>query len=109
MGKVKYLYGVIAMASVIAMFIWSFIEGTWAHCWLAVLFAPFLMAALTAATAEKKNWKRWSPAVSIGSVIIMFIWSFIANSWSYCWISVMIGGLFVVLLGALDKMHGDED
>ena len=42
-------------------------------------------------------------------VIIMFIWSFIANSWSYCWISVMIGGLFVVLLGALDKMHGDED
>ena len=32
----KVIIPAIAMISVLAMFIWGYIEGTWEHCWLAV-------------------------------------------------------------------------
>lgn len=94
---------VVSIASVIVMFIWYFIEGSWDHCWLAVIIGVFVMAVLSALASEKKNWKRWSGAAGLGSVLIMFIWAFIEGSYKHAWIACMFGGLAVVVFGILDK------
>ena len=94
---------VVSIASVIVMFIWYFIEGNWDHCGLALIAGVFVMAVLSALASGKKNWKRWSGAAGLGSILIMFIWAFIEGSYKHAWIACMFGGLAVVVFGILDK------
>lgn len=100
---IKKMIPVVSIASVIVMFIWYFIEGSWNHCWIAVIIGAFVMAVLSAVASEKKNWKRWSGAAGIGSLLIMFIWAFIEGSYDHAWIACMFGGLAIVIFGMLDK------
>lgn len=53
--------------------------------------------------------KRWTPVVSIASVIIFFIWGWL-DSYSHSWIIFMVAGLVMAVFGALDKKNkGDNN
>ncbi len=47
--------------------------------------------------------KKLIPIVSMISVLIMFIWSFIEGSWNHSWLAVMAGGIVIVAIGMMGK------
>ena len=47
--------------------------------------------------------KKLIPIVSMVSVLVMFIWSFIEGSWNHSWLAVMAGGIVIVAIGILSK------
>lgn len=44
---IKKLIPVIAMISVLIMFIWSYIEGNWSHSWLAPMAGGIVITAIS--------------------------------------------------------------
>ncbi len=42
----KKLIPIVAMVSVLIMFIWSFLEGGWSHSWLAVMAGGIVIVAI---------------------------------------------------------------
>ena len=54
----KMLIPVIAMVSVVVMFIWSWIEGGWSHSWLAVMIGGIcitIVSMMVHADESKKD------------------------------------------------------
>ncbi len=47
--------------------------------------------------------KKWTPVLSIASVILFFIWGFIEGNYSHCWIVFLLVPLGMAILKAIDK------
>lgn len=50
------------------------------------------------------DFKKLAPIISMISVVVMIVWGFLANDWSKCWLSVVVGGLIIGIL----KVVGDN-
>lgn len=48
-------------------------------------------------------WKKWMPVLSIGSVIIFFIWGFIEGTYEHNWVAFFLVPLGMFILKAVDK------
>ena len=46
--------------------------------------------------------KRWTPVVSIASVIIFFIWGWL-DTYKHSWIIFLVAGLVMAVMRAMDK------
>ena len=57
----------------------------------------------TAEGGSTMDKKKLIPIVSMISVLIMFIWSFIEGSWNHSWLAVMAGGIVIVAIGMMGK------
>ena len=49
------------------------------------------------------NTKILIPAISMISVLVMFIWSYIEGSWAHCWLAPFAGGIAITILSVLQK------
>lgn len=49
------------------------------------------------------NTKILTPAISMISVLVMFIWSYIEGSWAHCWLAPFAGGIAITILSVLQK------
>ena len=51
--------------------------------------------------------------ISMTSVVIMFIWGFLANDFAHSWLAVMVGGVascaFAMIRKDLDKAKKDKE
>ena len=47
MKNVKVLIPIVAMVSVLAMFIWSYVAHSWQYSWLAVFVGGIIIVALS--------------------------------------------------------------
>lgn len=47
--------------------------------------------------------KKWTPVLSIASVILFFIWGFIEGNYSHSWIVFLLVPLGMAILKAIDK------
>ena len=53
--------------------------------------------------------KKLIPIISIVSVLVMFVWSYLAGSWSHSWLAVFAGGVLITILGMGEKSKKDKD
>ena len=51
--------------------------------------------------------KRWTPVISIASVIIFFLWGWV-DTFQHSWIAFLIAGLAMAVLRAMDKKSGND-
>jgi uncharacterized membrane protein YjjP (DUF1212 family) len=49
------------------------------------------------------NTKILIPAISMISVLVMFIWSYIEGSWAHCWLAPFAGGIAITIVSRLQK------
>ena len=49
------------------------------------------------------NTKILIPAISMISVLVMFIWSYIEGSWAHCWLAPFAGGIAITILSMIQK------
>lgn len=56
---------------------------------------------------DKKMLKKLIPIISMVSVLVMFVWSWIEGNWSHSWLAVFAGGIIIAALSILSK--GDKD
>lgn len=49
------IWATISMTSTIIMFIWSFIEGNWHHCWFAPMVGGILGCVITMVRKDKEE------------------------------------------------------
>lgn len=57
---------------------------------------------------DKKTLKKLIPIISMVSVLVMFIWSWLEGSWSHSWLAVFSGGIAIAALSILSKDDEDE-
>lgn len=55
------------------------------------------------------NLKVWKSAIPMISVVIMLIWGFVGNGWSYSWLAVVCGGVVAGILHMVDKNRQDNE
>ena len=58
------------------------------------------------------NLKTLIPVISIISVLVMFVWSYLAGSWEHSWLAVFAGGCLITVLMFIEKgkeKDGDKD
>lgn len=53
--------------------------------------------------------KKWTPVVSIASVIIFFIWGWLEGSFKHSWLIFIVAGLAMVIMRAMDKKDNNKD
>ena len=53
--------------------------------------------------------KKWTPVVSIASVIIFFIWGWLEGSFKHSWLIFIVAGLVMVIMRAMDKKDNNKD
>ena len=53
--NLKILIPIVAMISVFVMFIWGFAEGTWNHCWLAIMAGGIAIVILSMLSKGNKK------------------------------------------------------
>lgn len=53
--KTGTLWAIICMTSVVVMFIWSFIEGNWYHCWLAPMAGSIIALIISMVREDKEE------------------------------------------------------
>ena len=51
----RKLIPVVAMIGVVAMLIWGFIEGTFAHSWIAIMIAGIVIVAISIIEKDKER------------------------------------------------------
>lgn len=56
--KLKILIPIVAMVSVFVMFIWSYLEGSWSHSWLAVMAGGIVIAIISMLSKDDKGDKK---------------------------------------------------
>ncbi len=56
--KAKTLIPIIAMVSVLVMFAWSYLAGSWEHSWLAVFAGGIAITAVSLIEHSKKEEKK---------------------------------------------------
>ena len=53
--------------------------------------------------------KKWTPVVSIASVIIFFIWGWLEGSFKHSWLIFIVAGLAMMIMRAMDKKDNNKD
>lgn len=49
------IWATISMTSTIIMFIWSFIEGNWSHCWIAPMIGMLVSRVIIMVRKDKEE------------------------------------------------------
>ena len=52
---------------------------------------------------------KWTPVVSIASVIIFFIWGWLEGSFKHSWLIFIVAGLAMAIMRAMDKTDNNKD
>ena len=49
------------------------------------------------------NTKILIPLISMVSVLVMFIWSYLAGSWAHSWLAPFAGGIAITVISMIQK------
>ena len=52
--------------------------------------------------------KKLIPIISMISVLVMFLWGYLANDWSKSWLAVFAGGIIIAIISILGKKDEDK-
>ena len=55
------------------------------------------------------NVKKWVPLISMASVLIMFVWGYLAGSFAQSWLAVFAGGIAVAALTIIGKKQPENE
>ena len=55
------------------------------------------------------NVKKWIPLISMASVLIMFVWGYLAGSFAHSWLAVFAGGIAVAALTIIGKKQPENE
>ncbi len=53
--------------------------------------------------------KKLIPIISMVSVLVMFLWGYLANDWSRSWLAVFAGGIIIAIISILGKDKEKKD
>ena len=53
--------------------------------------------------------KKLIPIISMVSVLVMFLWGYLANDWSRSWLAVFAGGIIIAIISILGRDKGKKD
>ena len=55
--------------------------------------------------------KKLVPIIAMVSVLVMFVWSYLAGSYAHSWLAVFAGGIAITIVSILskDKKKDDKD
>ena len=53
--------------------------------------------------------KKWTPVVSIASVIIFFLWGWLEGSFKHSWLIFIAAGLAMMIMRAMDKKDNNRE
>ena len=55
------------------------------------------------------NAKSLSAIIPMISVVVMLIWGFAGNGWSYSWLAVVVGGVIAACIRIVDKNRNESN
>ena len=53
--------------------------------------------------------KKLIPIISMVSVLVMFLWGYLANDWSKSWLAVFAGGIIIAAISIFNKDKDGKD
>lgn len=53
--------------------------------------------------------KKLIPIIAMVSVLVMFVWSYLAGSYAHSWLAVFAGGIAITIVSILSKDKKKED
>ena len=53
--------------------------------------------------------KKLIPIISMVSVLVMFLWGYLANDWSKSWLAVFAGGIIIAAISIFNKDNDGKD